>query len=255
MSFRVQLDRYFGPLDLLLHLVRKQELEIAELPLAEVTQQYLDHVAVLESIDVDLIGDFLDLASTLIEMKSRLVLPQHEDQAPPEETGPSPDLVQRLLEYKRFRDAASTLETRRSQWRRQFAREVNDLPGPDRGRADEPIQGVELWDLVGAFGRVMRERIQPPQPETIPLDTTPMHIMVRRVYDQLSSERATPFADLFPQEAGKSTMLAAFLAILELIRRGHALIEQVGMFGHIALRQGPKALIEGDELEVSGEAN
>lgn len=265
MEFRVQLDRYFGPLDLLLHLVRRQELEVAELPLARLAQQYLDHVAVLESIDVDSIGDFLDLASTLIEIKSRLVLPQHEGEAPPEEAGPSPDLVQRLLEYKRYRDAAGQLEERRRAWRLQFTREANDLPGPRRTVADEPIQGVELWDLVGAFGRVMRERLQAPEPETIPIDTTPMHVMVRRVYDRLRPDEPTPFGDLFfapgdadrdnAERASKSTLIALFLAVLELIRRGHAVAEQSAAFGEIALRRGAKELVDGDELEVGAAAN
>lgn len=253
MEFRVQLDRFFGPLDLLLHLVRKQELEAAELPLANVTQQYLDHVAVLESIDIDIIGDFLDVASSLIEIKSKLVLPQHEEDSPPEEAGPSPDLVRRLLEYKRFRDAASKLEHRRSDWRQQFAREANDLPGAQRDAADEPIQDIELWDLVGAFGRVMRERLEPPEPETIPYDNTPMHVMVRRVFDNLTADRGTPFADLFPERVAKSTLVGMFLAMLELIRRGHVLLEQDGMFGGITLRRSGKELVEGDELEVGAD--
>lgn len=250
MPFRVHIDRFFGPLDLLLHLVRKQELEAAELPLADVTQQYLDHVSVLESIDMDHIGEFLDVASALIEIKSRLVLPQHEEDAPPEEAGPSPDLVRRLLEYKRFRDASARLEERRGDWAKRFAREANDLPARQRNPADEPIHGVELWDLVGAFGRVMRDRLKAPETQTVAVDNTPMDVMIRRVFDRLPPGGAARFDDLFPPEVGKATLIALFLAVLELIRRGHALVQQDNQFGRITLRRGEKPLAEGDELEV-----
>lgn len=254
MPFRVELQQYFGPLDLLLHLVRKQELEAAELPLADLTEQYLQHVAVLESIDVDTIGDFLDVASTLIEIKSRLVLPQHEtngvDGPPPEDLGPSPDLVRRLLEYKRFRDVSAKLERQRGEWRRQFARESDDRAGPKRNAADEPIHGVELWDLVGAFVRVMRDRIEPPEPEAVPYDDTPMDVMVGRVHAALPVDGPTPFEELFPERVLKSVLVGTFLAVLELIRRGHVALEQDGLFGRITLRRTDKPLVAGDELDV-----
>ena len=127
MDFRVDLDLFRGPLDLLLYLVRKHELDVVDIPIAAVTEQFLEYLAVLEQIDVDACGDFLDMASTLIEIKSRAVLPGEEEVAG-ELEDPRQELVRRLLEYKQYRDAASMLEERSREWRERFPRMANDLP-------------------------------------------------------------------------------------------------------------------------------
>lgn len=248
MSFRVTLDVFHGPLDLLLHLVRKQELEIAHLPVAAVTQQYLDHVAVLEELDVDSIGDFLDVASALVELKSRLVLPRVEEEEP-EETldDPGEDLVVRLLEFKKYRDAAARLEQRGADWRRRFARRATD---DARGSAGEgALAQVELWDLVCAFGRVMQEKLEPPAMATIPYDETPVHVFMQRVDQRLRAEGEVMFADLFPESVHKSTLIATFLAVLELVRHGHALADQPEQYGDLRLRPTDKPLGE-DPMRV-----
>ena len=143
MRFRVQLDDYYGPLDLLLYLVRKHELDVTNLPIAIVTDQYLKHIAVLEQIDVNAVGDFLEMASTLIEIKSRMVLPRGGEEIE-EADDPREDLVRRLLEYKKFKDAASILEERSREWQERFPRLANDLEPRQRNLAEEPIHGVEL---------------------------------------------------------------------------------------------------------------
>jgi len=250
MQFRVQLDLYHGPLDLLLHLVRRQEVEIAELPLAALTEQFLTYVSVLEQLDVDSIGDFLDVASTLIEIKSKSVLPQspeelanERDQADDDSLDdPKQNLVQRLLEFKKFRDAASQLEQRSTEWRRRFARVAPDLPRRSQPRDEQPIVQVELWDLVCAFGRVMQEKLEPPTETTIPYDETPVHVFMRRVYNRLAAEREVLFSELFPESVHKSTLIATFLAVLELMRHGHALAEQDARYGDLLLRPGPQPL-------------
>ncbi len=155
MDFRVDLNIFRGPLDLLLYLVRKHEVEIVEIPIAAITDQYLAYLEVLRELDVDAVGDFLALASTLIEIKSQQVLPRFDEV---EETleDPREELVRRLLEYKRFRDAATILEERSRQWQQHYPRLVGDLPVRERNLAEEPIQEVELWDLVSAFSRILR---------------------------------------------------------------------------------------------------
>ena len=158
MQFKVQLDAFHGPLDLLLYLVRKEELEIAELPLALVTEQYLAFVDLLQRLDVDAVGEFLDVASLLIEIKSRRVLPQAEE-ATEEIDEPQEDLVQRLLEFKAYRDAAGRLEERGAEWRLRRTRSAGPPSEVSIDPADQPLVGVELWDLVSAFARVMRERL------------------------------------------------------------------------------------------------
>src|SRR3990170_3225067 len=127
MRFSVNLDIFRGPLDLLLYLVRKHELEITDIPLARVIDQYLEYIAVLEQIDVDAVGEFLDMASSLIEIKSRMVLPG-EEAVEAELEDPRRDLVRRLLEFKQYRDAASMLDERSREWRERFGRVASDEP-------------------------------------------------------------------------------------------------------------------------------
>ena len=156
MEFRVDLDMFRGPLDLLLYLVRKHEVEITDIPIALITEQYLAHLNVLESLDVNAVGDFLEMASTLIEIKSRMVLPRADEEELPLED-PRQELVRQLLEYKRYKDAASMLDERSRSWQERYARVASDLPVRSRDLADEPIHEVELWDLVTAFSRIVRD--------------------------------------------------------------------------------------------------
>ena len=127
MDFRVDLDSFRGPLDLLLYLVRKQEVDLAEMPIAVITEQYLQYLEVLEQLDVNSVADFLDMASMLIEIKSRAVLPHGGEEV---ETfdDPRENLVQKLLEYKQIKDAASMLEERGRDWQRHVSRLASDLP-------------------------------------------------------------------------------------------------------------------------------
>ena len=243
-AFQVHLDAYHGPLDLLLYLVKKDEVAIAELPLAELTGQYLEHVAVLERLDPDAVGDFLDVASLLLEIKSHSVLPSAEQAAdgdPLDEPIESPsDLVERLLQFKEYRDMADQLEALRLDWSRRHRRLAST---PASKPTERPVEGVELWDLVSAFGRVMRDRLEP-EPEAIIEDETPVHVYMERIDTQIrSADGPVAFDDLFPEDAvHKSTLVAMFLALLELVRYRHALAFQPERYGPITVEPGPVPL-------------
>ena len=185
MDFRVDLDVFRGPFDLLLYLIRKHELDVIDIRIATVTEQFLEYIAVLEQIDVDAVGDFLDMASLLIEMKSRAALPGEEEVAE-ELEDPRQDLVRRLLEYKQYRDAASMLEERSREWRERFPRMANDLPTRQVSPEQQPIQEVELWDLVSAFGRVLKAKHAVAGPESIRYDETPIHVYMQRIDERLA---------------------------------------------------------------------
>jgi segregation and condensation protein A len=232
MRFRVQLDTYAGPLDLLLYLVRKHELDVLSIPIARIAEQYLEILSVLEQIDVDAVGDFLDLATRLMELKAQLMLPRQDDaeEAPLDES--RQDLVTQLLEYKRYRDAATQLEDRRQEWQLRFARRVNDLDAGPLDPAEQPIHEVELWDLVSAFSRVMREKAAP-KPARIRHDETPIEVHMQRIEERLAAEPRVAFFDLFPADSVKSRLVGVFLALLELIRHGRARVEQADLFGEI----------------------
>jgi segregation and condensation protein A len=231
MDFRVDLDVFRGPLDLLLYLVRKHEVEIVDLPIATITDQYLGYLAVLEQLDVNAVGDFLAMAAWLIEIKSQQVLPRG-DEVEEELEDPRQELVRRLLEYKQYRDAASMLEDRGRAWQEHYPRLTSDLPSRERNLADEPIQEVELWDLVSAFGRIIRESVAV-KPSNIVYDDTPIHVYMERIHARLVQRGQLAFSDLFDASMHKSALMAIFLAVLELVRHHRVRVEQNDLFGEI----------------------
>lgn len=253
MSFRVDLDIFRGPLDLLLYLVRKHEVEINDLPIALITDQFLRHLSVLEQIDVDAVGDFLEMASTLIEIKSRMVLPRGGEEAD-EIEDPRDDLVQRLLEYKKFKDAASMLEEQSVDWQQRYARVSNDLPPRRVELSEQPIQEVETWDLVSAFGRLMRDQ-QAVQPSNIVYDDTPIQVYMERIRDRLLDQQRVAFSEMFTPGMHKSAMIGVFLAILELVRHHNASTEQTEMHGEIWIVPGENLSAEADVPQVEDYEN
>ncbi|MFO0868085.1 MAG: segregation/condensation protein A [Pirellulales bacterium] len=236
MNFRVDLDIFRGPLDLLLYLVRKHELEIADIPIAVIAEQFMAYIEILEVIDINAVGDFLDMASTLVEIKSRLVLP-HGGEETDELLDPRADLVQQLLEYKKFKDAASLLDDRSRDWQQHYARLVDDLPPRQPHLAEQPIQEAELWDLVSAFGRIIRESQVVPTANIV-YDDTPIHVYMRRIHRMLAEEGRAAFSQLFAPGMHKSALIGVFLSILELARHHSVLTEQVEGHGEIWIRPG-----------------
>ena len=237
MNFRVDLDMFRGPLDLLLYLVRKHELDIANVSVAAITDQYVAHLEVLQQLDVDDVGDFVELASQLIEIKSRMILPQTDDQQATElEEDPQEDLVKRLLEYKKYKDAASMLDESGHDWQQRYVRLAPDLPPREIDPAAQPIREVELWDLVSAMGRIMRDS-QRAQPPNIVYDDTPIHIHMQQLHDRLVQEQRISFSSMFRPGMHKGVLIGVFLAILELVRNYGVVVEQEDLHSDLWLRQ------------------
>lgn len=236
MSFRVDLDIFRGPLDLLLYLVRKHELDITDIPMAMVTAQFLQHLDVLKELDVDAVGDFIEMASTLIEIKSRLVLPRGGEDVDQLED-PREELVERLLEYKKYKDAASILEEQSQTWQQRLPRAADDLPPRRIDPAGQPIQEIELWDLVSAYGRIVRDS-RVVQPSNIVYDDTPIHVHVEHICQRLRNNRRLAFSELFTPGMHKSAVIGIFLAILELVRHHSVSTEQSDLHGEIWILPG-----------------
>lgn len=247
-DFRVNLDIFRGPLDLLLYLVRKHELDITTIRLAKVADQFLQYLDVLKEIDINLVGDFIDVAGLLVEMKSNALLPK-PDTLDEEANGSDPreNLVERLLEYKQYKDAATILSDRSQQWQQRYTRLANDLPPREVSPQDQPIQEVALWDLVSAVGRILRQHKPPIQQEII-YDDTPIHVYVRQIHEKLNERGQTLFSEIFRPGMHKSSIVGIFLAILELIRHHAVVAEQEGEHGEIKLTRGDS--FEG-ELDLS----
>lgn len=220
MEYRVQLEVFSGPLDLLLYLVRRQELEIVDLPIAAITGQFLEFLEVLELLDLELAIDFVVMASSLVEIKSRMVLPQPAEQ-PVEmvevESDPRADLVRQLLEYKRFKDASKLLEEHASDWQQRYPRLSDDHPQSSSNPAHDHIKEVELWDLVSALSRILRTNTAS-APRSIVYDDTPISTYIERIREKVLAEGSVKFSDFFEGANVRSKITGIFLAILELLR-------------------------------------
>ena len=240
MSFQVTHDLFRGPIDLLLYLVRRHEVEVTEIALATVTQQYLDHIDVLKEISIDLVGDFVEVASHLVEIKAKALLPRNEfeeDEDGENETDPRRDLVNRLLLYKKFRDASSLLSDRAAEWQNRYARVADDLPAKQHNISDQPIREIELWDLVSAFGRVLRDN-RPVEDANIIYDETPIHVYMERIHARIVKRRRISFSELFELGMHKSSMVSIFLAVLELARHHGVVTQQDDLYGDLLVAAG-----------------
>jgi segregation and condensation protein A len=233
MDYLVDLANFRGPLDLLLYLVKRNEVDVCDIPIARVTEQFLEYLRVLELIDVERAGDFLVMAATLMEIKSKLLLPR-SDEPVEEEADPRRELVRQLLEYKKFKDAAVLLEAQAERQLNRLPRQTVELP-PTPGLAEQPLRQVELWDLVSAFSRLMRETLAL-QPQQIVADQTPIHVYMEAIAQRLESESRLPFSALFTPPHTRGRLLGLFLAVLELIKGRRAVAEQADPFGEIWLR-------------------
>jgi segregation and condensation protein A len=219
MDYRVELDAFSGPLDLLLYLVRRQEVDILNLRIAEITARFLEFLEVLQVLDFDLIGDFVVMASSLIEIKSRMALPGPDE--PPElvepDEDPRADLVRQLLEYKRFKDAARLLEEQAAQWQQRYPRLSDDRPRGGNDPSRDLIKEVELWDLVSALSRVLRKNTES-APATILYDDTPIAVYIEQMKARVLAEQRVAFSSFFNGTNSRSRLVGIFLALLELLR-------------------------------------
>ncbi len=238
MTFQISLETYRGPLELLLFLVRKHEIDILDIPVSQVTEQFLEYLEILRDLHVDDVADFVEVASMLLEIKSRLALPSGGEEEEPVEDARE-ELVQRLLEYKRFKDAASMLEEQSRQWQQHYPRLANDLPAREMDLGSQPIAEAELWDLVSAFGRIIREKLVV-RAESIAYDETPIHVHMQRIHHQLTADGRAAFSEMFAAGMHKSTMIGVFLAILELVRHHSVRAEQAENYGEIWILPGEK---------------
>jgi segregation and condensation protein A len=232
MEYQIDLDTFRGPLDLLLFLVKRQEVDIRDIPIARVAAQFQEYLRVIETIDVERAGDFLVMAATLMEIKSRMLLPADESSAELADD-PRQELVRQLLEYKRFKDAALLLEERAEHHMERLPRLVPS-PEHETDPASQPLRAVELWDLVSAFGRLMRETLGM-APQQIVVDETPIQFYQEEILTRLAATVSLNFTDVFVPPRTRARMIGIFLAILELIKAQRISAEQSGEFSEIRL--------------------
>jgi len=233
-DYRVNLDIYNGPLDLLLYLIQRDELDIYDIPISRITEQYLQYVGMLQQLDPNLAGEFLVLAATLMEIKTRMLLPSpppQEAAAATVELDPRAELIRQLLQYKAFKDAAADLAQAAARQSRRFARGPGDLPRHDPSERD--LEDVQLWDLLDAFGRIMEAIGQRPTHQEVIYDDTPVELHAADILDRLDREGPLTFDRVFEGRTGRSELVGLFLALLELIRQRRVRARQEANFGRI----------------------
>ena len=221
MDYEVKLDIFEGPMDLLLHLIRKNEVDIFDIPIATITDQYLEYIDMLKALNINLAGDFLVMASTLTHIKSKMLLPYYED----EEEDPRVEITRPLLEYLRLKEIAGELSEREMLGRDVFLRPLS----PDileQMQGEEPLLNVSLFQLIDAFKRIVDE-LQP---------GVALHFNHRRwslkdkiafIMNQLREKGTVYFRDLFKKEKTLDELIVTFLALLELVQTGLLRIFQV----------------------------
>jgi segregation and condensation protein A len=232
-AFPVKLSNFEGPLDLLLHLIKKHEVDIHDIPIALITAQYLSAIALMEEFDLDVAGEFLIMAATLIHIKSKMLLPRPETAAGVEGDveDPRDALVRRLLEHQKFKAAAGLLhereQLRAAQWLRPDGR-VAELAGDDY----EPELEVDLFSLMNAFQAVV-DRLKLRPKVLLPPEEIPVEVRIEQLLARLSETEALGFEDLFSDIEDRRGMIVTFLALLEMIRLKLVRVFQSGSFGPI----------------------
>lgn len=238
MTHLVRLDAFHGPLDLLLYLVKRNEVDVLDIPIATIAEQFLAYVLAVKELDIEFAGEFLVMSATLMEIKSRTLLPTEEAHGSDDQPDPRRELVRQLLEYRKFKDAAAALEAKAEAAAERLARVEPPDPNPARDRTP-PVRQVELWDLVSAFARLMRET-QALQPATIAVDDTPQHVYEAQLKELVAAAGGRlPFRDAFPPPRTKPRLIGIFLAVLELIRHHGLGLDQPEPGGDIFLIEMP----------------
>ena len=233
-AFGVRLDQFEGPLDLLLNLIRRQKINITDIPIASITEQYLDYLRRAEELNIDLGGEFVFMAATLIHIKSRMLLPSDPLVPEEEQEDPRDDLVKRLIEHEKFVQASQMLREKRLIEENTWTRPVLEaFPDVD----EEPELAVGIIDLVQTFEKVLERAKNRPAYEVVGEDVTVASRIQYLKNLLLSEDGAVSLSDVFERQPGRRAMLATFLALLELVRMSAIVLRQKKLFGEIVIRK------------------
>lgn len=232
MSYRIKLEVFEGPFDLLLYLIRKEELDIYDIPISQITKQYSEYIELMRILDLDIAGEFLVMATTLMHIKSRMLLPEEELAEEEEEEDPREALMQQLLEYRKYKEAASILEQRELQ-----QQDILTRPGMDEEA--EVLLDVNLFDLIDALSRVL-ERLKEEPVREIVQDETTVREKIKFIVSILMKEKCLNFTRLFARCKSRSEAIVTFLALLELIKLQEVRVKQRSQFGDIYLSGAQK---------------
>lgn len=250
-EYKVQLDNYYGPLDLLLHLVKETEVDITAIALARACEQYISFLSAMERRDIDLSGNFLTLASQLILIKSRTIAPPEltpgaeGDEEEEEEGDASLELIKKLLDYKRFKDRARGLDQMMMQRSLKYGRPRISLEGETE---QEPLRNLELWDLVLLYSKALKGTRLDAMLSILYRDV-PLEIFIDRILNTLAEKKTTSLSELLGESPDRTSILGTFLALLQLAKGQKVTVRQELEYGDIQVAAVENPQIDAAELE------
>lgn len=221
MTYQVRLSSFEGPLDLLLHLIRRDKIDIYDIPISHITREYLAYIEIMQELELEVAGDFFVMAATLMRIKAQMLLPRRTEME--EEEDPRDELVRNLLEYKKFKEAAQHFSEMEEDRRRVFTR-----PGVPTAGSAEPDQTIEVtvFDLFGAFKKVLEE-LKKQVSYRVRRETVSVEERIETIREMLLERSEVLFTELFAGGFDRATVIVTFLAILELVRLGELVARQM----------------------------
>lgn len=254
MTYKVKLDVFEGPLDLLLYLIKKEEADIFNIPIAKITEQYLQYLEYMQLLDLTIAGEFIVMAATLMHIKSKMLLPPEEQ--PPEEIeedDPRQELVRKLIEYKRFKEAAGQLAEMESKRALAFPRAVDENQYVDQ--SEGLYFEASIFDLINAFSKILKNVSRDAFLEVV-RDEFTVEEKIYEISGLLTDKQTLNFKDIFRKAGGKIEIIATFLALLELIRLKEVIVRQRRIFSDIEIVRNEESarfkmkasVIEGDSV-------
>jgi segregation and condensation protein A len=236
MRYRVKLDVFEGPFDLLLFLIRKNEVDIFDIPISKITEEFLTYIEVMQILDLDVAGDFIEMAAILMHIKARMLLPRPEGLSDEEYEDPRTELVERLLEYKRFKEVSAEFgdleEARRKLYPRQY---FKFLETQEEITPEEFLDDVTLFDLMVAFRKALDN-----MPKVVYHEVKKIEVTIEQqsdyIIDQLKNKKVVLFQDLMKNLKEKIIIIVTFIALLELCRNGKISVRQSDVFQDIRIK-------------------
>lgn len=233
-DYKVKLEVFEGPLDLLLYLIKKEEVDIYDIPIERITNQYMVYLSLMKLLNLDVAGEFLVMAATLMYIKSRMLLPVDQQVADSEEEeGEDPrwELIRQLVEYKKFKDAALQLGRREDEQANLFTRNISD-PTPEVGGA-QPLAEVSIFDLINAFNTVLKKAAEREDFREILEEKFTVSDKIEEILYTLRDRSEVVFTKIFEDAGSRTEVVVTFLALLELIRLKRLKVRQQEAFGEI----------------------
>jgi segregation and condensation protein A len=243
MNYKIRLDMFEGPLDLLLYLVKKDHLNIYDIPIAKVTQQYLEYINLMQLLDLNIVGEFLVMAATLMQIKSKMLLPAEELAAQEEQEDPRAELVKRLLEYEKFKQIAENLKQKETSQQEVFKRsKAQEAPETKASDKQEVYFEASIFDLINAFSRALKDIPREVFYEVIK-DQYTVEQKVHDILHLLLVETEIKLSELFSKTKSKIEIIVIFLAILELAKMKEIIARQNAEFQDIIITRNKENII------------